>query len=248
MSLRKSNSPPEPSLKAFERCPEPSPRYCGFLNAVFTRYISNKGGLTVVGADNIPEEGPYIVSPNHISHLDTAVVGKAVLDAVGHNLHFVAKSEFWEGKFGWATGRFVEHGGGFPINRSVSLENQPRVLERLNQIFIVNKEPFCIYPQGKRMEQAEPIGKLKGSIGYLAIKYGVPVIPAGIAGTVEKNTMTIVFQEPLQAEQIDFDLAKPRANNRISGLANAFRWELADNMQDAKSEAESYRKSLLYKL
>lgn len=240
MSLKTPSQSEQSHLVAFDRRSEPSSAVCRTLSGIFTTYLLPKGGLTVVGSKNLPRKGSYIVSPGHTSQLDTAVVGKAVLDSTGSNLHFMAKPEYWQGRFGWASGRFVELGGGFPIERGSPFDQQPDIRERIDQIF-ADQDPLCIYPQGKRIEKGQPITKLRAGIGYLAVKYGLPVIPVGIAGTLERDHMTVVFGEPTRAEHVNFDLGDPSAIKEVAGLAGEFRRDLTLRMEDLRLQAETVR-------
>lgn len=220
----------------------PNPAFCWALNKVFVTYLSGRGGLTVVGRENIPRKGSYIAAPEHKSQLDTSAVGSAVLDSTGRNLRFMSKPEYWQGRFGWPTGLFIALGGGFKIERGTSFDKQPGVRARLDNIFH-NDEALCIYPQGTREKE---ITKLKAGVGLLAVKYGVPVIPIGIAGTLERDHMTVVFGEAMYAEHVDFDLGDPKAIREVSGVAGEFRRDLAESMQELKVQAWTIRQNNMH--
>ncbi len=218
----------------------PSPAFCWALNKAFGAYLSSKGGLTVVGRENIPLKGSYIAAPSHTSQLDTAVIGRSILDTTGRNLHFMSKPEYWQGRYRLPTGLFISLGGGFEIERGSSFDKQPEVRARLDSIF-ANQEGLVIYPEGRRMDKNAPITRLKAGIGLLAVKYGAPVIPIGIAGTLERDYMTIVFGEAMYAEHVDFDLGNPKEIRQVSGLAGEFRRDLAESMQELKVQAWAIR-------
>ncbi len=230
----------------------PSPLFCKILNGIFTVYLStgDRGGLTVIGADNIPPEGPFILAPNHRSVFDHGALGKAMLDSTGRNINFMSKPQYWTDKPAWAKrlpdtldgvcakiqGRFIELGGGFAIIRGSPFHEQPAARDRIHKN-ITEGKILGIYAQGGRTEKM----RLKGGLGTLAVKYGVPVIPVGLAGTKERDHMVVVFGEAMLAEHIDFDLGSFEDSKRASKATGEFRRELTVKMTELRDHAAAVR-------
>lgn len=131
--------------------------------------------LNIVGAENIPAEGPAIICPNHISFFDSVFV----MTYVGRNINFVGKAEYMDS---WKTKYIFPALGMIPIDRSggsrsdAALDTAEQVLRRGGL--------FGIYPEGTRSRD----GMLyKGHTGAarLALRVGCPIIPVGIIGTRE---------------------------------------------------------------
>ncbi|MFM8506915.1 MAG: lysophospholipid acyltransferase family protein [Actinomycetota bacterium] len=127
------------------------------------------------GFDRLPEHGPAILCPNHISFLDSALV--MILSP--RNISFIGKSEYMDS---WKTRWFFPKVGMIPVDRSggekshAALDAAERVLRR--------GELFGIFPEGTRSRD----GMLyKGHTGAarLALKVGCPIFPVGIVGTRE---------------------------------------------------------------
>ncbi len=129
--------------------------------------------LDVSGLDRLPDDGPAILCPNHISFLDSVFL----MLSVPRRISFVGKAEYMNS---WKTKHLFPMMGMIPIDRSgglkamVALDVAEEVLRR--------GELFGIFPEGTRSRD----GLLyKGHTGAarLAMKVGCPIYPVGIVGT-----------------------------------------------------------------
>jgi 1-acyl-sn-glycerol-3-phosphate acyltransferase len=127
------------------------------------------------GFDRLPESGPAILAPNHVSFLDSAFL----MLHVPRNISFVGKAEYMDS---WKTKLLFPMMGMIPIDRSggdksqAALDTAEAVLRR--------GELFGIFPEGTRSRD----GVLhKGRTGAvrLALKVGCPIFPVGVVGTRE---------------------------------------------------------------
>jgi 1-acyl-sn-glycerol-3-phosphate acyltransferase len=125
------------------------------------------------GFERLPQDGPAILCPNHISFLDSAFL---MLQAP-RNISFVGKAEYMDS---WKTKFLFPALGMIPIDRRggkqtmAALDAAEAVLRR--------GELFGIFPEGTRSRD----GCLyKGHTGAarLAIKVGCPIFPVGVVGT-----------------------------------------------------------------
>lgn len=67
----------------------------------------------VVGRENIPKEGPYVLAGNHTKWLDPVML----VGVAGPNqVHFLAKEEMWHNVGGWIV---VKAMGCIPVNRKI---------------------------------------------------------------------------------------------------------------------------------
>lgn len=67
----------------------------------------------VVGYENIPKNGPYVLAGNHTKWLDPVLL----VGVAGKNqVHFLAKEEMWHDFFGWIV---VKAMGRIPVNRKI---------------------------------------------------------------------------------------------------------------------------------
>jgi 1-acyl-sn-glycerol-3-phosphate acyltransferase len=125
------------------------------------------------GFERLPETGPAILCPNHISFLDSAFL----MLSVPRNISFVGKAEYMQS---WKTKYLFPVLGMIPIDRAggsrsaAALEVAAEVLRR--------GELFGIYPEGTRSRDGR-LHKGRTGAARLALEVGVPIFPMGIVGT-----------------------------------------------------------------
>ncbi len=125
------------------------------------------------GFEHLPDAGPAILAPNHISFLDSAFL----LTSLGRNISFVGKAEYMDS---WKTKFLFPALGMIPIDRGggkkslVALDTAREVLER--------GELFGIFPEGTRSRDGF-LYKGRTGVARLAMQVGCPIFPVGIVGT-----------------------------------------------------------------
>jgi 1-acyl-sn-glycerol-3-phosphate acyltransferase len=141
------------------------------------------------GFDRLPETGPAILCPNHISFLDSAFL----MLTLPRRISFVGKAEYLDS---WKTKFLFPAMGMIPIDRkggrasTAALEAAEGVLRR--------GELFGIFPEGTRSRD----GVLyKGHTGpaRLALDTGCPVYPIGIVGTAEIQPPDAKLPKPFRS-------------------------------------------------
>jgi 1-acyl-sn-glycerol-3-phosphate acyltransferase len=77
--------------------------------------ISSTCRPTVIGLENVPKDGPFIVAPNHLSFLDSVIVQALMPRPVA----FFAKAEYFttKGVKGAVMKSFFEAVGSIPVER-----------------------------------------------------------------------------------------------------------------------------------
>lgn len=125
------------------------------------------------GFDRLPDDGPAILCPNHISFLDSAFL----MLTVRRNISFVGKAEYMDS---WKTKHVFPAMGMIPIDRAggdksqSALDTAATVLER--------GELFGIFPEGTRSRDGQ-LYKGRTGAARLAVQIGCPIFPVGIVGT-----------------------------------------------------------------
>ncbi|NOX97421.1 MAG: 1-acyl-sn-glycerol-3-phosphate acyltransferase [Nitrospirae bacterium] len=124
-----------------------------------------------IGKENIPECGPVLIAPNHVSFLDPVVVGTATR----RRIHFMARDDlFTIPVLGWLIKRL----NSFPVKRDKS--NPEAIKEALR--VLKRGEALLVFPEGTR----SPDGKLlpgQLGIGMLAWHSRATIIPTAIIGS-----------------------------------------------------------------
>lgn len=121
--------------------------------------------LSVEGVEQIPERGPAILAPNHVSYLDPVVVGIAVRRRV----HFMAKKELFRNPLvGW----FLRQLQAYPVTRE---RVDPSTLKRTLSLLAAG-QVVLMFPEGTRGD-GRGLGPAKPGVAAVAARSGAPVVP-----------------------------------------------------------------------
>jgi 1-acyl-sn-glycerol-3-phosphate acyltransferase len=127
--------------------------------------------VQVIGADQLPATGAYIVAPPHRSLADVPFCSFLT----PRMIRFLAKVELLSNPVGrW----FFGNCGAVPVERGTADRGALRVLEEV----LRQGSPVAVFPEGTRAEGPE-LAPLFDGAAYLAVKLGVPIVPIGIGGT-----------------------------------------------------------------
>jgi 1-acyl-sn-glycerol-3-phosphate acyltransferase len=139
------------------------------------------------GRGNLPQTGGVLLVANHLSFLDVFVLGMPL----GRPVNYVARSTLFIPGLGF----LMRSVGAFPIQREgMGASGMKETLRRLRSGGIV-----ALFPEGTRSTDGD-LGPLKPGIAVLVARAGVPVVPAGIAGTFESwpRSRLLPFPHPIR--------------------------------------------------
>ncbi len=134
--------------------------------------------LSIVGRENLPREGSYIIVANHASHIDTlAIISALPLAKLHHVFPAAAKDFFFESLPRTALASILVNA--LPFDRQThvrqSLSLCKAVLENTGNILL-------IYPEGTRSTTGK-IGEFRPGISLLLAGSDLPVVPCFLDGT-----------------------------------------------------------------
>lgn len=148
----------------------------------------------VIGAQNVPAEGPVILAGNHASYLDPPVIAVGIWRPPA----FLAKEElFRHPLFGW----YLRKLGAFPVKRGAG----DRAALKHSLDLVEQGRPLVLFPEGTRTEDGE-LQEPEMGVGMIAYRTGAPVVPIYIHGTdralgrkggLRLERIAIVYGEPL---------------------------------------------------
>ena len=130
--------------------------------------------LHVEGLEHLPASGPYLIAANHHNYLDGIVLGVAAPEPIS----FLVMPRVWR-----ATPlhpMFHRHIGSIPID----LERADVGALRRALYMLQSGKVVGIFPEGPFSVRGRLEPGLPG-VALLALRSGVPVVPAGIRGTYE---------------------------------------------------------------
>jgi 1-acyl-sn-glycerol-3-phosphate acyltransferase len=147
--------------------------------------------LSIVGRDNLPREGSYIIVANHASHLDTLAIVSALPLAKLHRVFpAAAKDFFFESLPRTALASILVNA--LPFDRQThvrqSLSLCKAVLENTGNILL-------LYPEGTRSTTGE-IGEFRPGISLLLAGSELPVVPCYLDGTFRAWPKGVWFPRP----------------------------------------------------
>ncbi len=150
---------------------------------------------TILGKEDLPPKGGFILASNHKSNLDPLLIGLCF----NRRISYMAKDSL----FRHPILRFLlHHVEAFPVRRDASDVRALReTLRRLKKGL-----PVVVFPEGTRQGSGRE-RKIQPGIGFLAVKSGVPVVPVHIKGSEnvlppktkmpKRGRVTVIFGKPL---------------------------------------------------
>lgn len=129
--------------------------------------------IRIVGAENMPEDGPYVLAPVHRSNLDFALVVSCAGTGLPR-LRYLAKDTLWKGAWGTLWTAL----GAVPVHRG----SPDREALRACVDILLAGEPLVMFPEGTRQSGTQ-VQELFDGPAYVQARTGVPIVPVGIGGS-----------------------------------------------------------------
>lgn len=170
----------------------------------------------VVGLENLPRAGGFLLAANHASFLDPPFIGSQV----SRQIAYFARKTLWKGGLSsW----WLDTVGTIPVDRDGGQDVSAikRVLKAIK-----SERGLILFPEGTRTLDGQ-LQPAKAGVGFIACRTQVPVVPVRIFGSFEaygKGTkfprlgtpVSIVFGRPLPPESYD----DPAAGKNRAQLAS----------------------------
>jgi 1-acyl-sn-glycerol-3-phosphate acyltransferase len=177
----------------------------------------------IIGRENIPTDGPFVLAPVHRSNIDTFLVA----GLIKRRLRYMGKDSLW--KIGWI-GKLFSALGAFPVHRgSADREALRRCIE-----VVEGGEPLVIFPEGTRQFGAEVQPLFEGA-AYIAARTGVPIVPVGIGGSERAMPKGSKFVHPVKTSLI---IGRPIAAPAASDGGRAPRRAIHETTEQLHAELQ----------
>ncbi len=159
---------------------------CKWLMRIFLR-------IKCEGAENIPENGAFILACNHIHFIDPVIL----IGECSRPVHFMAKAEAFKNKL---AAFFLTHLNVFPVNRGRSDKSSVEFAMKL----VENGQVLGIFPEGTRSKDLKP-HEAKAGIALIARETKADILPASVycekkGGLFRK--ITVRFGELIKYEEL----------------------------------------------
>jgi len=143
--------------------------------------------VKIVGLDNLPKDGGYMLAPNHLSMHDPPLLGGFFprLD-----LYAMSKKEAFDV---WILKPILPRINVFPVDREgndiTAIKTSLKILKR--------GDGLLIFPEGTRNKKTDgtPL-EAKPGVALLAIKAKVPVVPITIDSTYKLFSQIVITYHP----------------------------------------------------
>jgi len=184
------------------------------------------------GLENIPAQGPYIITPNHASYLDAFAVVSGMPSKTFKDLYTLGIQQYFTGNAGKSFARLANV---IPIDQEKYLN---KALQ-MSSYVLRNGKSLLIFPEGGRSFDGE-LMEFKKGVGILAIELNIPVIPAYIEGSFEAlprsakwpkfRRIKVAFGKPLFPYNADMS-KKPAGTDNYQFFVN----ELKERVKSLRS-------------
>lgn len=168
--------------------------------------------IEVEGLENLPEGNAVIVA-NHLGWAD-AVVLLCRLPA-RPRLHVIGEILGLSGR----TKSFVRAVGGvIPVDRA--RHGDGALMEHVD-ICLRSGASLLLFPEGRTGEREGEVLEFHKGFAHFATRAGVPVVPAGISGTLElwlRRRIRVRIGEPIATTDQSVDALTEAARERVSAL------------------------------
>lgn len=195
----------------------PGTSYLGVLITKFCRWaFKHYFNFKMIGRENIPANGPFILAANHESYLDGMFVMSAVPNKLIRHTYFVAKEKHVTRP---ATVYLASKLNVIVLHMS----NLKSSIQQLGEV-LKRGESIIIFPEGTRTETGK-LGEFKKTFAILSVELGVPVIPVTIDGAYEAmpkhqkvpscGNVSVTIHKPILPAGLDYDQLCDSTKNAV---------------------------------
>lgn len=175
---------------------------------VFNKFFKFYYNPRTIGAENIPTDGAIVIAGNHKHILDQCLT----IAATKRMIHYMAKKEYFEGKFAWFFGAM----GCIPVDRQNtdirSVKSAMKVLRKDGAI--------GIFPEGTRNRTDAFLLEFKPGAASLAKKTDAYLVPFGITGDYKfrSKNLTIRYGKPFKVSNMTAEEANDKLYREVERL------------------------------
>ena len=179
--------------------------------------------VKVIGSENYPKEGPFLLLSNHQSYFDPVLSTMSTK----RELCFMARDTLFKNKH---FGSLISSLNAIPLKRGESdITAMRAILERLKKGYGI-----CLYPEGTRTPDGH-IAHVKPGFSLLSRRGNAPVVPVVIDGMYEAWPKTRKF--PKLGMKLIVKVGKPITPEEIKALGDRdFSEKLTNILRQMQSE------------
>lgn len=130
--------------------------------------------VDIEGLEHLDSNGSYVIASNHLSYMDTPVV----LANIPVQFRFLAKRGLFKIPF---LGTHLGQAGHIPVPRE-DPRASVKTMQQAAEVIQKRRISMLIFPEGGRSHDGT-LRAFKEGAAYIAIRAGVPILPAALIGT-----------------------------------------------------------------
>lgn len=186
--------------------------------------------LDVVGRENLPESGSFILVCNHTSHLDTlSLLTSIPLSKIHRTFPAAAADHFFSSLPRSAMSAILINA--LPFDRKVKGAESLTVC---SQLLANDGNILIIFPEGTRTMTGE-MGRFRSGIGRLAVGTDLPVVPCHLAGGMKAWPKGKILPRP---HKLRLDIGAPQTFSHLEKNADSVR-AISQELEDRVAQLES---------
>lgn len=188
-------------------------RFYGVIYFLFAWLFKLLFRIRVVGSENEPDEGGYLVCANHNSALDPIFLCYAFRK---RQMRLMAKKELFSIPIlGW----LIKGLGAFPVDR----KNNDVGAIRHSVELVKKGRCLCIFPQGHRNPGVDPrTTKVKNGAAMIAVRAEADILPIYILCKNNRPRLfrktTVIIGKPIALSSLEYDAEASGEYTRMSNL------------------------------
>jgi len=141
-------------------------------------------GTKIIGTENIPKEGAFILAANHVSNWDPPFLGTFI----EREICYMGKAELFKNPVMAAICRGLHV---FPVKRGTADKTAIKTAVKI----LKDGKCFGIFPEGTRSKTGK-LGKAESGVSLIAAMTKAPIIPAAIINTEKIFSREKFFPRP----------------------------------------------------
>jgi long-chain acyl-CoA synthetase len=165
------------------------------------------GRLSTAGIENLPEKGPFIIAPNHLSLADAPSIAAAISWKTSSQLFSLGATEFFGGPVISKLSRIFHV---IPVDMETRLYNALQ----LSAYVLRHGKNLLVFPEGSRSRDGS-IKEFKKGVGIISKELNIPIVPVAISGTYamlpsgrlfpKPAKIRVTFGKPVHPDEKDYD-------------------------------------------
>lgn len=181
--------------------PSTSPLFTTFAG-LFSGFLRHHNSLQVLGKENIPTQGNFIIAPNHQCYLDGPICVAGLDNRTLCNTYFYATEEHVRGTI---LQYLANHNNIIRMER----QNLKNSILKLGEVLKQGRN-IVIFPEGRRTDDGS-VGAFKKTFAILSRELQVPILPVRISGGFQamprgskfpnRHQITVEYLQPVYPTQ-----------------------------------------------